>query len=382
MENYIVIDNKTYKAQALWRDNKDDNTRDDDDKLFPYPKEGKPWSMAKDFIKRLRQIEILIETKKPSNIFYYDKHANCLLCKKKNASTKQYTLDGYLWDDSLIHYVKTHYIKPNELFVDFIFDLDPKEYFTVSLVGRVVENDKLTYLKLEKNQIMILDALMKHGGYSKKYYDVNKKNLARYSEHAGFFEIKNKLVYDVIVSGNTLRVDKGDEEIFLPDNIPEAMNFPYLFHTHPPTPSTAGRRHEGIIYEFPSIGDILHFIDHYNMGKTIGSLVMTPEGLYNIRKAVHDKKNIKINEDAMYNDVRKEISNANKKSLEDFGTDFNTYFFYSKISQNKSYIEMINNKLVKYDMFIDFYPREKDFKGSWIVDTVYLPLYSRKDTTD
>jgi hypothetical protein len=379
MENYIVIDNKTYKAQSLWRDTKKDKKLDDDDKRFPYPKESKPWIMSNDFIKRLQKLEVLIEEKKPENEIFYDSPKDCLLCDKKNITTKQVILGKYLWEDGLKHYVKIHNIKPSEKFIDFIFNADPSEHFVVPLVGRVLQRDALAYLKLEKNQIMILDALMKHGGYSKKYHDPKRKNFARYSEHAGFFEIKNKIIYDIIVAGNTLRVDKGDEEIFLPNNMPDAMHYPYLFHTHPATPYPGGRANQGIIFEFPSIGDILHFIDHYNMGKTIGSLVMTPEGLYNIRKHVHDGKEIKINEDALYDEIRKEISYANRKSIQDFGIKFDTYTFYTKIAQDTSYLEIINKKLIKYQMFIDYFPRQKDFKGSWIVDTVYLPLYSRSE---
>jgi hypothetical protein len=375
MQNYIVIKKKTFKAQCLWRNNKTDYTRDDDDKLFPYPVEQPPWSMSKNFIKRLSNIEMLIETKKPMNEIYYKEKKNCLLCGKKNITSKRFVLGDYLWEDGLKHYIKAHNIKPENNFIDFIFDLNPKKYFAISLVGRIVDDNNIQYLKLEKNQIMILDALMKHGGYSKKYYDFNNKNLTRYSEHAGFFEIKNKLVYDIIVSGHTLRVDKGDEEIYLPGNMPEALKFQYLFHTHPPTPKPGGRAADGIIYEFPSIGDILHFMDHFNMGETIGSIVIAPEGLYNIRKLTHDKKKIKINEDNLYNDVRKEISSANEKSINDYGIDFNTYTFYSKIAQNTKYIEMINKKLEKYFIHIDYFPREKDFRGSWIIDTIYLPLH-------
>ena len=45
----------------------------------------------------------------------------------------------------------------------------------------------------------------------------------------------------------------------------DASFYQYLFHTHPPTPKPGGRAGEGIVYEFPSIGDILHFIDHFNL---------------------------------------------------------------------------------------------------------------------
>ena len=216
---------------------------------------------------------------------------------------------------------------------------------------------------------------MKHGGYNKKYYDMIKRNVTRYSEHAGFFDIRNKIVHNVIVSGNTLRIDRGDEEIFLPKNTPDAYNYEYIFHTHPPTPKPGGRAIDGVLYEFPSIGDMLHFIDHFNDGNTIGSLVMTSEGLYNIRKYEHNKKSINIDEDKFYEEIKKISSQTQEKAISKYGTSFTTYTFYSQIAQDITFIGMINEKLKKYHIAIDFYPRIKDFRGSWIVDTIYIPIY-------
>lgn len=58
----------------------------------------------------------------------------------------------------------------------------------------------------------------------------------------------------------------------------------YIFHTHPTTPYIGSRFKNGIIYEFPSIMDINHFIEHHNRGELQISMVITPEGLYIIRK--------------------------------------------------------------------------------------------------
>lgn len=380
MENYIKIKNKIFKAQLLWRNSKNDKSKDADDKIFPFPKEGKSWSLSRDFIKRIKEIQILIENKKPQNQFFYPKEEkkDCLLCDKKSVGKKMYFLEKYLWEDSMVHYIKVHNIQPNDDFIDFIFNVDYNKHFKVNLMGRISDKEKnISYLKLEKNQIMVLDALMKHGGYTKRYYDKNKQNLSRYSEHAGLLENKNNKVYDIIVSGNTARVDKGDDEIFLPGDMPEAFNYNYIFHTHPPTPKPGGRAIDGILYEFPSLGDIFHFIDHYNMGETIGSLVMTPEGMYNIRKLTFNSEKIKINENKMYKEVSNEIWNANQKSLEEYGDDFTSYVFYSKIAQDLQYIKMINDKLNQYMLHIDYYPRKQDFKGKWVVDTLYLPLYDK-----
>jgi hypothetical protein len=377
MQSYIKINDKVYKAQLFWRDNKHDKTKDDNDKILPFPKEGKTWSMSSKFIDRLNHINNLIETKKQKNVYTRQNNKDCLLCNKKKISNKIYFLGKYLWDDNIIHYIKYHNSKPNEEFIDFIFDINLDKYFATNIIGRMEKDKDIPHLKLDRNQIMILDALMKHGGYTKKYYDINNKKISRYSEHAGFLETKNKTVYDVIVSGNTLRVDTGDSEIFLPGDMPKAFSFHYIFHTHPPTPKPGGRAIDGIIYEFPSVGDILHFIEHHNSGKTIGSLVMAPEGMYNIRKTTYDKDKIKINENSLYKEMKTELWNINKSAIKEYGSNFTTYIFYSKIAQDTKYINMINKKLEKYLIHIDFFPRTMDDSGKWIVDTIYIPLYDK-----
>jgi len=185
-------------------------------------------------------------------------------------------------------------------------------------------------------------------------------------------------VDNIIVSGNTVRVDRGDEEIFLPMNSPDALNYKYIFHTHPPTPKPGGRVDIGILYEFPSIGDIFHFIDHHNDGSALGSLIMTPEGVYNIRKYKFNTDMIEMDEDLMYEDVRKIQKKAQKKAIEKYGYRFSTYKFYSQIAQDITFIEMLNDKLHKYDLHVDFYPRNKNHKGMWVVGTVYVPVFKEK----
>lgn len=93
---------------------------------------------------------------------------------------------------------------------------------------------------------------------------------------------------------------------------------------------------------------------------------MTSEGLYNIRTLNHSKMKIEINEEEFYVTM--------KKALEKHGNDFSTYKFYTTIAQDKSFILKANDLLKKYNITIDFFSREKDFKGSWIVETVYIPL--------
>lgn len=370
MINEILIKGKKYKLVCKWRKTKKDKTVDSKGELYPYPKKSNKWSGQEQFIVKLAQLQKRLNKKIEC------KSCKCCLLCDDNVKCDIYSFvyGSYIWDSTLLHYVKQHNIKPPEEFIDKVFGYSGKEKDELKLTGRIKQISEKKYIKLDKNQIMILDALMKHGGYSKKYYDVKHNNVLRYSEHAGFFDITGNIIKNVIVSGNTIRVDKGDEEIFLPISSKEAYSYKYIFHTHPPTPKPGGRVKDGILYEFPSIGDILHFIDHHNDGKTNGSFVMTPEGLYNIRKYENDDKNIEINEDNLYDDLRLLFRKIQDIAIKKYGTNFNTYKFYSTISQDTKYLENINDLLKTYHLFIDFYPRTKDFRGSWVVDTVYILL--------
>lgn len=369
--NTLILNGNLYNLIGFWKKNKTDNSVDSNGVSFEYPQEHQTWSGQSQFIEHLKNIEQCMNEFEPKKVIPYSKNTKCLLCKD-NLNNNRYIYDNFMWSSTLIHYIEKHNYEPPRFFIDSLFSTNvcnKNKY--IQLQGRVVSNKK-TFLKLEKNQLMILDALMKHGGYNKKYHDMGSKNIVRYSEHAGFFDIRNNIVQNIIVSGNTLRVDRGDEEIFLPMNTPDTFKYEYIFHTHPPTPKPGGRAKLGILYEFPSLGDIFHFIDHHNEGNVIGSMVMTPEGLYNIRNNTNNK--IKINEEKFYVHIKKIFRETQQQALKKYGSNFTTYKFYSVIAQDDSFIDNINLELNKYGLFIDFFPREKDFKGSWIVDTIYIPL--------
>lgn len=373
--NELIINRKKYKLESVWRTNKSDHSKDIKGKLFPYPKIGHKWTGIDQFLFRLDEIETYLEQKGNRSIALQN-CKDCLICKQKCVTTKQYKLDDTIWENGLSHYIKRHFIKPSNEFIEKIFNYEiKKDDLPIKLHGRIRTGDNIVFLKIERNQIMILDALMKHGGYTKKYVDVENKNVFRYSEHAGVLDIKNKLIDKIIVSGNTLRVDRGDEEIFLPIDFSDVFEYEYIFHSHPPERRMGGRVKHGILYEFPSLGDLFHFIDHHNDGKTIGSLVITPEGLYNIRKLVLDKKRIKINEDIFFDEVQKTYRDVQIDAIQKYGYNFSTYTFYSKISQDLTYINRINEILKKYQLLIEFYPRTRDSRGNWIVDTIYMPLF-------
>ena len=381
--NEIIFRGKMYKLELIWRNDKNDKSKDAAGKEYRFPKSGNSWTGQSQFIEKLTEIQGMLNNKNKIKIFEDDKCKDCLLCDEKCVVTQRYYLSNYIWDDGMIHYIKEHNAKPSDEFIQkiFTYEFKPSELSnqlsrSIRLSGRIKLKRNLKYLRLDKNQTMILDALMRHGGYNKKYYDKIDRNIIRYSEHAGFFDVRNNVIHNIIVSGNTMRVDKGDDEIFLPmDSADDAFEYDYIFHTHPPTPKPGGRVTGGILYEFPSLGDLLHFLDHFNDGKTIGSLIMTPEGLYQIRKNEYNRSKIQIDEDKFYGEVRKAMNDAQRDAIKKYGENFTTYQFYSQIAQDKSFIGMINKKLNQYQLHVDFYPRAKDFKGNWIVVTIYMPIF-------
>ena len=122
------------------------------------------------------------------------------------------------------------------------------------------------------------------------------------------------------------------------------------------------------------MGDILHFIDSFNDGKICGSIVVTSEGLYNIRKIALEHTKIEINEDAMFKEFNDNFMKIQKKYIDKYGITFSTNTFYKKIAQDLEPIQMINKILNKYLIQIDYYPRIKH-KNNWILNVVYLPIY-------
>lgn len=371
--NVIKHNNNIIRYESYWRSNKNDNLIDSNGLLFPYPKEGEPWTDKFQFLERLKTVQKMLKLK---NKYYLKDNKNCLLCNKQNITSGIYQINNIAWEDGLVHYIDTHNIKPSSDFIDFIYNINFRENKSKSLKidGTLYKMNDLKYIKLDRNQIMIMDALMMHGGYTKKYVD-EKKKMYRYSEHAGLIDFNDNNVDKIIISGRTNRIDKGDEEIYLPKNMPDAYDYEYIFHTHPPTPKPGGRADIGILYEFPSISDIFHFVDHYNEGKTQGSLVIAPEGLYNIRNLNLDKKKIKVNEDELYKKLMKAMSSSQKKAIKKYGIEFSNQTFYSVISQDHSYIKDINNVLNNYSLQIDYFSRIRDDMGEWILDTIHLPVY-------
>lgn len=372
MYNIKSINNTIYKFESFWK--RDGYDLDDNKNKFPIPKEQNEWDNKQVFLEKILLVQNFVESKK--NFVNYSKkeQINCLICNKKNINKKLYKMNRIIWEDSLFHYVDIHNIKPSEDFINIILNFNIYDFET-KIISRmkssIITNKKLQYLKITQNQINIMDALMEHGGYTKKYFD-KKNDKLRYSEHAGLLDFNFKRLEKIVISGNTNDITHSDDEIFLPTNSDDMYDYEYIFHTHPPTPKP-GHRY-GIIYDFPSISDIFHFIEHYNNGKMQGSIVITPEGLYNIRKYNFDGKPIKYDRKDFYQKVRRSFIKIQDLAIDKYGTNISKNKFYSKVAQDTEFIKQFNETLNLFDIKIDFYPR-KLFKGQWLIQDVYLPVF-------
>lgn len=238
------------------------------------------------------------------------------------------------------------------------------------------EYKKKHYLKLGINHLLILDALMIDGS-KKKYLDSHNKT--KYSEHFGMIDFNKTGIENIIISGKTNRSDKDDDEILLPGDVPNSIDYEYMFHTHPPTPCPGGRAKDGILYEFPSISDLYHFADHFNKGKVIGSIVIASEGFYLIKaKNIHNRINYPES-NKIFKQLTQEMNNIQNKAIQQYGSKFSLDTYYNKIINNVSYLKMYNESIKKYwGNYIKIYykPRKKDpHSKEWIIPGLYLPIY-------
>ena len=256
-------------------------------------------------------------------------------------------------------------------------EVEMKKRYVVSFKAKEIIKHKTKYIKFSQNQLQILDALLNDGS-QKKYIDADG-NL-RYSEHSGLFDFDKSRLERIVVSGKTNREDRDDIDILLPQNMDDALDYEYMFHTHPPTPYPGARAIGGILYEFPSIADLYHFAYHYNEGNIQGSMIIAPEGIYIIKL----KESIKYIEYPK-NKIAKKMELINmkiqEKAIEKYGTDFSNHrqkIFYSEVAQDKLYIKMFNRLIKKYfneHMTIYYKPREYDkITGNWIIKNLYIKI--------
>lgn len=309
------------------------------------------------------KLNIIIDKARASNVKTY-----CKKCKKE--FDKIYTINNITIPESAIHDYYTHNMIDYKLY-DKIMSLELDEH-------------EINFYLLNTNDIHIIDALYEQG--SNKVYIENKKNIYnskinRFSEHSGFIYFKNNKL-DKIVVASQKRIDTEDPSIYLPKNLLETLNVDYVFHTHPKTPFIGSRISHHVIYEFPSISDIIHFVEHHNKGKLIGSIILSPEGLYIIRKFNFNRDKIRLDYDIFVSELEDvfidcyEDSMSKYASLLNYKSKIDNYkipenIFYNNIANNMEYIKRINNYLEKYDITIDFYNRIK-LDNKWILPDIYI----------
>ena len=321
-------------------------------------------------------------------IYIYNRIVNdkilrlCEIADKKKSINKcpicnrtfefKYKLDKLLITDSNVHELIQHDIINYELY-EKILKYEIPEY-------------TIDFNLFNTNELNVIDGLYEQGSY--QIYIDKKKNIfnsqdSKFSEHYGLLYFTKGKLDKIIVQLNS-RVDKSDPTIFMPQNSEEAFEVDYLFHTHPKTPYLGSRMSNSIIYEFPSISDINHFIEHHNRGRLLGSIVIAPEGVYNIRKLIFNRDKIKLDFEIFISELEDTYIECFKDSMSDYSKTkqiekinghlkISETFFYKNISTNLEFIKKINNVLKKYDVTIDFYPRVK-LNNKWIFPTIYLPV--------
>jgi hypothetical protein len=241
------------------------------------------------------------------------------------------------------------------------------------IYSKIFSIDKNQYIKIKRNQLLILDALLGDGG-NKIYKGKNKKYF--YSEHFGMLDFNNKGLDKLIISAKSERIDDDDEDIYFPGDVKEAFEYEFIFHTHPPTAGLT-RVKDGILYEFPSIHDIYHFSDLYNKGKTQGSIIVAPEGLYII--CTKDNKKVKYTKsEKVFNMMINKLLEIQDLAINEYGVNINADLYYKKIIQNKKYIKMYNemiNKFFSDKIKIKYIARKYDEKiKKWYLPSFYISL--------
>lgn len=234
--------------------------------------------------------------------------------------------------------------------------------------GKLFKKHKMRYIKISKNQLRILESLYQDGSKDKKYFDSKKK--LRYSEHSGLLDFGKSTLQRIIINAKQNISDKLDENILLPDNMIDAIDFEYMFHTHPATPKFGSRIDtDGVLYEFPSISDLFHFSEHYNIGKTQGSIIISPEGIY-IIKAINNmlKINTRIMED---NYLEDELFKIHDLSIIKYNKNIKKIF--KKIINDDSFINKYNTLIKPYNLKI-FYKSRIKINNKWILDDLYLKV--------
>ena len=291
-----------------------------------------------------------------------------------NSSKILYKHDNILFDNSILNHVIDHNYEPSREIMKKVEKVQKlKKNNKINIKATFERENNKNKFVIDRNQILILDSLLNYG--KDKLYMDKGKNL-RYSEHSGLLDFNKHNLEKILISAQTNRQDKDDPEILLPQNMIDALDYEFMFHTHPPTPYPGARAQQGILYEFPSTSDILHFIQHYNAGDTQGSMVITPEGMYIIHSKTGDDK-ININEDEAMK-ISSDVFDIQRDAIDKYGVDYlKTDIFYTKVMVDFKYINEFNKILKKYlddQIYVEYIPRKFDKSGNYVIDKLIIEL--------
>ena len=348
----------TYNKNKLIYINLWQKGSDSMNKRFPKPIENKhKWKNQIIFEKNFNYLQQL------SNYTKYNMSKHCKICNQKNITKGIYSFKNLAWEDGLQHYINKHNVKVPKKFNKYVTNMQNVSLFKFKSYGR-------KKIKLTRNQLNIMDALLFSGGDRTIY---EKKKQFYYSEHLGLLDFNKDGLESYLIDANTSRVDAGDNTILMPTaNRKDLKDFEYIFHTHPPENNKPGGRvYDGILYEFPSMADIFHFIHYHNIGNVNGSIVVTCEGIYIIKLLKQSTKKIDMR-DSVEDQLNNEFSNIQEEAIKKYGTKFTNEEFYSKIAQNTTYIKRINKLLAKDLLIIEYYPRIKNKRNKWVLPEISL----------
>lgn len=325
------------------------------------------------FLDKLKQIQQLSKYNNP--IYLYN--ANCTKC----ANTKLYKLGNIVWSNNIKHKISHHKTYPSEYFIQIIINTCIINDTIINPPIQLYPNQiaKFTYIPLHYNKLLILDALMKQGS-EPRYQLENRSGKEKYiySEHFGVLLLDNKIIDSVITSTESSRIDASDNTIYLPTNTKILAQHEFLFHTHPNTITYAGRINEGIIYEFPSANDLLNFVKFHNEGKAQASIIIAPEGIYVIRPLYYQNK-IQTDMKIFYH-LRKFILKIERIAINKLkpipSTITTADIFHTKVGSNLRYIRMYNKFIEQFNLFIEYYPREKK-NNEWALKQINLQYLAR-----
>ena len=367
--NVLYKNQKLHFYEGIWRKSKKTKKYDINKKLFPFPYKKK-YKKNNSFIKKLKFIEKFLNLK---NNYTNYKHPRRCYYTNNSIGKKIYTLYNVTWDETLLYYIKKYNIKPTYNFKKFINSIKKKnnrlyldkkyKYPNFKIKGTIFKRYNKKYLKLNSNQLRILDSLFLDG--SNKFYKYKNKKL--YSEHSGLLDFDNKSIDKIIVNGTNNYYDKNDKHILLPNNIKDEADYEFIFHTHP---ITKNRINDKIIYEFPSFSDLLNFSENYNEGYTQGSIIICPEGIYIIYAKDVKKKILLTNKDK---DLEYDLLDINLQAYNKYFKSYSKKLFYTKIIKDYYYLNAFNKLIKPYNLIIKYYPRIKD-NNNYILPDIHLKL--------